>query len=154
MLYSFGVSIGQSRFICQVLCTGLQGISVLLPGGPSAKVGLAARFCVLVFKASMLYSFGGSIGQSRFICQVLCTGLQGISVLLPGGPSAKVGLAARFCVLVFKASMLYSFGGSIGQSRFICQVSCIGLQGISVLLQGGPSAKVIITLNNNNNMNS
>ena len=50
-------------------------------GGPSAKVGLSAKFGVAVFKASILDSLGG--------------------------PSAKVCLSAKFCVLVFKASMLY-----------------------------------------------
>ena len=111
-------------------------------GGRSAKVCLSAKFFVPAFKVSILYSFGGSICQSMFICQVLCTGIQGISALfiggvylpkyvhLPsfvywysrqisavrlkislGGPSAKVCLSAKFFVPVFKASMLYSFGG-------------------------------------------
>ena len=45
--------------------------------GPLAKVGLSAKFGVAVIKASMLDSLGGgSISQSRFICQVLCTGRQ------------------------------------------------------------------------------
>ena len=43
----------QSRFICQVVCTGMQGMSAFVPGD--------------------------SIIQSMFICQVLCTGIQGIS---------------------------------------------------------------------------
>ena len=60
-------------------------------GGLSAKVGLSAKFGVAVFKASILYSLGGSICQSMFICQVLCTGIQGIYALLIGGLSAKVG---------------------------------------------------------------
>ena len=50
-------------------------------GGPSAKVCLSAKFCVPVYKASILASLGGLL--------------------------AKVGLSAKFCVLVFKASMLY-----------------------------------------------
>ena len=116
-------------------------------GGPSAKVGLSARFFVLVFKASLFSHLGGSIGQSRFVCQVLGTGIQGISALLLGGPSARqsvymssngkhpklpfrstgrswggpstrVCLSAKFCVPVFKASLLYYLGG------FICQVIC------------------------------
>ena len=51
-------------------------------GGPSTKVGLSAKFCVLVFKASLLYYPG------------------------EGGPPAKVGLSAKFGVAVFKASIL------------------------------------------------
>ena len=95
-------------------------------GGPLAIVGLSANFGVLVFKASLLYYLGG-------ICQVLFTGNQGIysqftgvhwvqEVHMPilvywysrhlccitqGDPSAKLCLSAMFCVLVFKASMLY-----------------------------------------------
>ena len=82
-------------------------------GGPSAKVCLSAKFCVLVFKAAMLYSWGffwpkeglsakfgvvvfkasllyypgGAIGQSRFVCWLWCTGIDGIYALLPGGVS-------------------------------------------------------------------
>ena len=52
-------------------------------GGPLAKVGSSAKFGVAVLKASILDSLGwgvgGSIGQSRFVCQVGCTGIQGIS---------------------------------------------------------------------------
>ena len=105
-----GGSFGQSRFICQVLCTGMQGIYALVLRGASAKVGSSAKFCILVCKASLPW-YWGSIGQSRFICQVLCTGIQGISALI--------------------------LGGSIGQSRFICQVLCSGMQVISALVLGG-----------------
>ena len=49
-----------------------------IQGGPSAKVGSSAKFGVVVFKASILNSLGGSIGQSRFICQVWCSSIQGI----------------------------------------------------------------------------
>ena len=154
-----GGSICQSMFVCQVLCTGIQGIYSPFMGGPSAKVCLSAKCCVLVFKASLLYC-GGSICQSVFFCQVLCTGIQGIYAVLGGpstkvglsakfgvavfkasmldswwGPSAKVGSSAKYCVLVFEASLLYC-GGSICQSRFICQVLCTGIQGISALLWG------------------
>ena len=52
-----------------------------LDGGPLAKVGLSAKFGVAVFKASILDSPGDSISQSRFICQVLCAGTQGKSLL-------------------------------------------------------------------------
>ena len=48
-------------------------------GGPLAKVHSSVKFGVAVFKASMLDSQGvwGSIDQTRCICQVLCTGIQG-----------------------------------------------------------------------------
>ena len=53
-------------------------------GGPLAKVGSSAKFGVVVFKASILDSWG-SICQSMFICQVLCTGIQGIYSQFTGG---------------------------------------------------------------------
>ena len=87
-------------------------------GGPSAKVCLSAKFCVLVFKAAMLYSWGvllakeglsakfgvvvfkafllyypgGSIGQSRFVCWLWCTGIDGIYALLLGRTSHNIYL--------------------------------------------------------------
>ena len=78
-------------------------------GGPLGKVSSSAKYCVLVFKASLLW--------------------------YQGGPSAKVGSSAMFCVLVFNASLLW-YWGSISQSRFICQVLCTGMQVISALVQG------------------
>ena len=93
-------------FICQVVCTSIQGISAL-SGGTSAKVGSCAKYGVLVFKASMFY-------------------LQ--------GPSAKVGSSAKLCALVFKGISALS-GGSICQSMFICQVLCTGIQGKYHLLE-------------------
>ena len=79
-------------------------------GSPLAQVGSSAKFGVLIFKASLLYYLGG--------------------------PSAKVCLFATFCVLLFRAFLLY-YQGSIGQSRFLCQFWCTGIQGISGLLPGG-----------------
>ena len=78
----------------------------------SAKVGVA------VFKASILNSLGGSIGQSRFMCQVWCSSIQGIYSWFTVGPSAKVGLSANFGVLVFKASLLFSLGGPSAKISF------------------------------------
>ena len=72
-----------------MLCTGIEGIYALFVGGPSAKVCLSAKFGVVVPKASILNSLGGCISQSRFICQILCTDIQGISALFVGGPLAK-----------------------------------------------------------------
>ena len=79
--------------------------------GPSANIGLSVKFGVVVFKAPILDSSGGSIGQSRFICQVWCSCFQGIYSQFTRGPSARVGSSAKFCVPVFKASILNSPGG-------------------------------------------
>ena len=121
---------------------GIQGISALVLGrGPLAKVGSSAKFCGVVCRSSLLWYWGvhwphlvclpslvywysrhlcsgtgeGAIGQSRVICQLLCSGLQGISALVPRG--------------------------SIGQSRVICQVLCSGMQVISALVLRGPLSK-------------
>ena len=98
-----GVSIGQSRFICQVLCVFHWYLGC-------SKVGSSAKFCVVVYKSSLLW-YWGVIGQRRIICQVLCSGMQVISAT--------------------------GTGGSISQSRFICQVLCSGIQVISALVLGG-----------------
>ena len=111
-----GGSIGQSRFICQILCSGMQGIPPLVPG---RSIGQSRFICQVLHGGMQVISAlvpGGSIGQSRFICQILCSGMQGIPPLVPGR--------------------------SIGQSRFICQVLHSGMQVISALGLGGPSAKV------------
>ena len=104
-------------------------------GGPSAKVGLSAKFGVAVFKAFILDSLGrGSIRQSMFVCQVLCTGFQGIYAVLMGGPLAKVGSSAKFGAVVFKASMLNSLGDHLPKyvhlpsfvywySRHLCSIT-------------------------------
>ena len=89
-------SIGQSRVIFQVLCSGIQVISALVLGGPLARIGLSVKFGVLVFKASLLWYLGDgvSIGQSRVICQLLSSGMQVISALAPGGSIGHI----RFCL--------------------------------------------------------
>ena len=119
-------------FICQVLCTGIEGSLLLYLEGPSAKVCSSAKFCVLVLKASLLYYLWhpsakyvhlqrllyeysrqlfsiqdgwGSIGQSRFVCLFRCTGYQCIYTLLPGG-SIGQSSSANLGVIVFKASLL------------------------------------------------
>ena len=105
-IYAHGGSICQSWSICQLWCSSIQDIYTQLTGGmgvplakvdssarfgiavfkasilnypegPLAKGGSSAKFGVAVFKASMLNSLGGSICQSMFICQVLCTGIHG-----------------------------------------------------------------------------
>ena len=44
------------------MCTGMQGMSALVLGVPAAKVGSSAKFCVLVFKASLLL-YGGALAE-------------------------------------------------------------------------------------------
>ena len=90
-----GGSIGQSRFICQVLCSGIQGIYALLMGGPSAKKGSSAKYehtskFTLASQKVFLYWY------SRHFCSITHR-----------GPFAKVCFSVKFCVLVFKASMLF-----------------------------------------------
>ena len=112
-------------FICQVLCTGIQGICAVSGEGPTGIQGICAvsggSICQSVFICQVLctgiqgiYAVSGvSIGQSRFICQVLCTGIQGINALFVGGPLAKEGSSAKYCVLVFKATILTSIQGNL-----------------------------------------
>ena len=92
-------------------------------GGPLA-VGSSAMFGVVVFKASIFNSLGGSISQSRFVCHVLCSSIQGIYFQFPWG----VHWPKKVHLPIF----VYWY------SRHLCSIT------------GGPSAKVIITLNNNN----
>ena len=117
-------------------------------GVPSAKVGLSAKFCVPVFKACLLYYLesGWSICQSMFVCQVLCTSIQGIYSLIHCGVGRSI-CQSRFicqvlCTSIQGISALITQGGQSAQSRFVCQVLCTSIQGISALLTGGPSAKV------------
>ena len=78
-------------------------------GGPSAKVGSSAKFGVVVFKASILYSLG--VHQPKYVhLPSLVYSIQGIYSQFTGGPLAKVGLSAKFGVAVFKASILDSLG--------------------------------------------
>ena len=81
-----GGSIGQSRVICKVLCSGIQGMTALVPGG--------------------------SIDQSRVICQLLCSGIQGMTALVLGSLLTKVGSSAKICVVVCKSSLTQYLGGS------------------------------------------
>ena len=117
--------VGSSSKFCVVVC-----MSSLLwyLGDPLATLGLSAKFGILVFKASLLWYWEWrSIGQSKVICQVLCSGMQVISALVLGGPLARLGLSAKFCVVVFKASLLWYLGGpltKVGSSAKICVVLC------------------------------
>ena len=85
-------------------------------GGPSAKEGLSAKCCVLVFKVSMLYlwvihlpvdKLGWGGGPSVY--QVLCTGIQGIYAVFMWrvGISGIQGMYSQFR------------GGSISQNRIM-----------------------------------
>ena len=92
-------------------------------GIPLSKCVPLASFGGTVFKASIHDSVRGSIGQHRFICQVLCTGIQGSSALVLGGPLAKEGSSAKLGVLVFKASLLWYLGApstKVGLSSKFC----------------------------------
>ena len=139
-----GGSISQSKIICQVWCTGIQGIYSQLTGRSISQ----SMFICQVWCSSIqgIYSqlTGGSFGQSRFICHVWCSSIQGIySQFTLGVIMPKYVHLPTVCILVFKASILDSLGVSIGQSRFMCQVWCSSIQGIySLFTWGGPSAKV------------
>ena len=100
-----------------MLVSGVLGVLRGVTSDMTVQCCLSANFGVLVFKASFLNWLGGFIGQSRFMCQVWCSSIQGIYSQFTWGPSAKVGLSANFGVLVFKASLLYSQEGSICQDQ-------------------------------------
>ena len=74
-----------------------------------------------------LCSMWGSIGQSRFICQVWCRSIQGIYSWLPKGNCHS------------------AFGGSISQSRFTYHIVCTGIQSISTWLPGGSICQSVFT---------
>ena len=101
-------------------------------GGPSVKVGLSAKFGVAVFKASILDSVGGPLAKVGSSAKFGVAVFKAYILNYPGGPSATGGLSAKFGVAVFKAS-IPDLVGTIGQSKFICQVVCTSIQGISVL---------------------
>ena len=150
-------SISQSRFICQVVSTSIQKHLSSITGGPSDKVclpsvvywhsrhlcciqgglldkvGSSARCCVLAFKASLLYP-GGSIGQNRLICQLLCTGIQGIYALFVGGPLARKRFVCQVLVPLVG-------GGPLVRRRFIYQVLVLLVGGGSIGQKKGSSAK-------------
>ena len=89
-------------------------LCLITQGAPSAKVCSSAQFCVLVFKASMVYLLGGLLAKE--------------------GLSDKYEHTSKLLLNNFQCNCLQEihshFGGSIGQSRFICQVWCSGIQGI------------------------
>ena len=79
-------------------------------GGPLAKVGSSAMFCVVVFKASLLWYLGGplaKVGSSAMFCVVV---FKASLLWYLGGPLAKVGSSAKFCVVVCKSSLLWYWG--------------------------------------------
>ena len=93
-------------FICQLLCTGIQGISVLVLGGPSANAGSSAKFGVAVFKASILdYLDGGPSAKVRLSAKFGVAVFNASMLSSLRGPLSKVGSSAKFCVLVFKANI-------------------------------------------------
>ena len=134
-------SIGQRRFICQAWCSVFKAFILnSLWGVHLPKYVHLPSFVYQYSRHLFLIHCWGSICQSRFIYQVLCTGIQGISALIPrrgplakegssakfgvvyskhlfsihcGGPSAKVCSSAKFGVAVFKVSILSSLGGPL-----------------------------------------
>ena len=89
-------------------------------GGPLAKVDSSAKFGVVVFKASMLYSL--ELGPSARVGSSANFGVLVFKAFLlyyPGGPLAKVCLSAKFGVVVFNASIL----DSLGVSRPLCSIT-------------------------------
>ena len=141
-----GGSICQSMFVCQILCTGIQGIyALLIWGGPSAKVGFCAKFGVAIFKAFILDSLWGSICQSMFVCQVECTGIQSIYAVLMGDPLAKVGSSAKFGAVVFKAFMLNILGGASAKVCLSAKFCVLVFKASLLYYPGGLSAKVCLS---------
>ena len=92
---TLGGPISQSKFVCQFWCTGIQGISALLVGGPSAKVCSSANCCVPVLKASILGCQGGHQPKKVHLPSIVYH-IEGIYSRLMGGPSAKEGSSAKF----------------------------------------------------------
>ena len=84
--------------------------------GPSAKVCLSAKCCVLAFKASLQYP-GSPLPKYPHLPSVLYWYSRHLCSICWGAPLAKLGSSAKIGVLVFKASMINSLtGGSICQS--------------------------------------
>ena len=164
MLYSCGRgSICKSVFVCQVLCTGIQGIYALLVGCPAAKVCSSAKFCVLVFKASLL-NFPQVDPSAKYVhlssVVYWCwRHLSSISrgVHLPKSvhlPSSVYWYSRHLCSIMWNRiylpkcvclpSVVYwnsrhlcsICGGSICQSVFICQVLSTIIQGIYAMFWG------------------
>ena len=97
--------------------------------GPSAKVCLSAKCCVLAFKASLQYP-GSPLPKYPHLPSVMYWYSRHLCSICWGGPLAKLGSSAKFGVLVFKASMINSLaGGPFAKVLFICQVVCTGIQG-------------------------
>ena len=89
----------------------------------------------MVLKAYLFWYLGSSIGQSRLICQGLCSGMQVISALVPAGTLAEEGSSAKFCV-VHASHLCSGTGGVSAKVGFICQVLCKCMQVNSALVVG------------------
>ena len=85
ILNSVGGSVCQSVFFCQVLCTGIQGIYAQLTLGVLWPKYVCLPSVVYWSSRYLCSICGRSICQSMFLCQVLCTGIQGIYVLFMWG---------------------------------------------------------------------
>ena len=97
-------------------------------------------FGVAVFNATMLNSLGAPSANSMFICQVtvywdsrhLCSGTW-------GGPSANVGLSAKFGVLQYSRHLFsdYLDGGPSAKVCLSAKFGVAGIQGIYSLITWG-----------------
>ena len=81
-------------------------------GGTLAKVGSSVNFCIVVFKASLLWYCG--VHWLKSVC--LSSVVYWYSRHLCSGtwgvgvPLAKVGSTAKFCVVVCRSSLLWYLG--------------------------------------------
>ena len=85
LLRSMAKVFSDSRHLCSINWGGVHAAA-------RQSRFVSAKFGVAVFKASMLDSLGGSICQSMFVCQVLCTGIQGICQVLCTGVQGNYAL--------------------------------------------------------------
>ena len=60
-----------------------------------AKIGSSANFCGSGMQVISALVPGVFIGQSRVICQLLCSGIQVTSALVLGGPWTKAGSSGQ-----------------------------------------------------------
>ena len=100
----------------------------LVQGGPLAKEGSSATFCVLVLKASLPWYWGGlsaKVSSSAMSCVLEC---KASLLWYQGSPLAKIGSFAKFCVLVFKACLLWYWGdfqGSRNERKPLSKQKCV-----------------------------
>ena len=134
--------VGPSAKFCVVVC---KSCLLWYQGDPLVKVGLSAKCGVLVFKASLLWYWGGgSIGQSRVICQVLCSGMQVISALVLGGPLARLGFVLPSLVYWYLRYLCSGTGegGPMAKVRSSAKFGVVVCKSCLLWYQEGPLVKV------------